>query len=188
MSDRGRDRAFELLSSREIFKGRVLEVRLDSVRLPNDRVSELEVIRHPGAVAVAPLGADGRVLLLRQYRHATGEWVLEVPAGKLDPGEDPESAARRELEEETGYRAGVLEPMGWMWTTPGFTDEKIWLYLARDLKLATQALQDDEFLTLEPLTLSEAVERALDGSIHDAKSAVCLARAARRLGAIALRF
>jgi ADP-ribose pyrophosphatase len=174
------DADFELLESREVFRGRVLDVRVDRVRLRNGHVSELEVVRHPGAVAVVPLLSSGEVLLLRQYRYATGEWVLEVPAGKLDPGEDPESAAVRELEEETGYRAGTLEPLGWVWTTPGFTNEKIWLFLARDLEATEQSLQADEVLSVEALPAGEALERALDGAIQDAKSVCCLVRAARR--------
>src|SRR5512134_1438222 len=107
----------EVLESRQVFAGRVLDLRVDRVRLGNGRVSELEVVRHPGAVAVAALTSTGEVLLVRQYRYATGEWVLEVPAGKVDPGEDPEKAAGRELEEETGFRAGRLDALGWVWTT-----------------------------------------------------------------------
>lgn len=173
---------FELLESRDVFRGRVLQVRVDQVRLRNGRVSELEIVRHPGAVAVVPVTSDDRVLLLRQYRYATAQWVLEVPAGKLDPGEDPEACARRELEEETGFRAGVIEDLGWVWTTPGFTDEKIWLFLARALEPSRQDLQADEVLTVEPLPFAEAVERALTGAIQDAKSVCSLVRAARRLG------
>ncbi|HEX2466479.1 MAG TPA: NUDIX hydrolase [Thermoanaerobaculia bacterium] len=175
---------FELLESRTVFEGRVLGLEVDRVRLQNGRVSELEVVRHPGAVAIAPVTADGDVLLVRQFRYATREWLLEVPAGKLDPGEEPEAAAGRELEEETGYRAGYLEPLGWVWTTPGFSNEVIHLYLAHDLEPASQALQDDEVLTVERLPLVEAVERALDGRLHDSKSVCCLLRAARRLTAI----
>ena len=174
----------EVLETRSVFQGRVLHLRVDRVRLSNGEVSELEVVRHPGAVAVVPVTADGRVLLLRQFRYATGEWVLEVPAGKLDPGEEPEACAHRELEEETGFRAGALEALGWVWTTPGFTDEKIWLFLARELEPSRQDLQADEVLTVEPLPFAEAVERALTGAIQDAKSVCSLVRAARRLGAL----
>ena len=138
----GRD--FELIESRNVFDGRVLGLSVDRVRLANGRVSELEVVRHGGAVAIAPVTAAGEVLLVRQFRYATRDWLLEVPAGKLDPGEDPRVAAARELEEETGFRAGVVEPMGWVWTTPGFSNEKIWFYLARELEASSQALEDDE--------------------------------------------
>jgi ADP-ribose pyrophosphatase len=171
---------FELLESRTVFEGRVLGLDVDRVRLRNGRVSELEVVRHPGAVAIAAMTPDGDVLLVRQFRYATGDWLLEVPAGKLDPGEEPAAAAARELEEETGYRAGRLEPMGWVWTTPGFSNETIHLYLALDLEPARQALEDDEVLTVERLPLGEAVERALDGGLHDSKSVCCILRAARR--------
>jgi ADP-ribose pyrophosphatase len=168
----------QTLSSRPVHAGRVVNLRVDEVRLPNGNVCELEIIHHPGAAAVVPLDSDGRVLLVRQYRHATGGWLLEVPAGKLDAGEDPETCARREVEEETGHRPGNLEPLGWIWTTPGFTDEKIWLYLATGLTPTAQALQADEVLTLERLPLDEAVTRALSGEITDAKSVCALLRAA----------
>src|SRR6185503_7070524 len=175
---------FELLESRTVFEGRVLGLEVDRVRLQNGRVSELEVVRHPGAVAIAAVTAGGELLLVRQFRYATRDWLLEVPAGKLDPGEEPDAAAARELEEETGYRAGRLEPLGWVWTTPGFSNEVIHLYLALDLEPARQALQDDEVLTVERLPLVEAVERALDGRLQDSKSVCCVLRAARRLHAV----
>jgi ADP-ribose pyrophosphatase len=168
-----------LLDRRSIFNGRVVNLSVDRVRLPNGRICELEMIRHPGAAAVVPLDDEGQVLLVRQYRYAAGGWLLEVPAGKLDPGEPPESCAVREVEEETGYRPGALEPLGWVWTTPGFTDEKIWLFLARDLVRSKQDLQTDEVLTVERYPLERAVEMAGEGEIHDGKSVCALLRAAR---------
>lgn len=173
----------ELLESRTVFAGRVLGLEVDRVRLANGKVSELEVVRHPGAVAIAAVTSSGELLLVRQFRYATGDWLLEVPAGKLDPGEEPHTAAARELEEETGYRAGRLEPLGWVWTTPGFSNETIHLYLALDLEPTRQTLEDDELLTVERLPLDEAVERALDGRLYDSKSVCCVLRAARRLDA-----
>jgi ADP-ribose pyrophosphatase len=175
---------FELIESRTVFDGRVLGLSVDRVRLANGRTSELEVVRHPGAVAIAPLTARGELLFVRQFRYAIGEWLFEVPAGKLDPGEDPEAAAVRELEEETGFRAGSIEALGRVWTTPGFSNEAIWLYLARDLAPSRQALEDDEVLTVERVPLAVAIEQALDGSLFDSKSVCCVLRAARRLGAI----
>ncbi|HZN55669.1 MAG TPA: NUDIX hydrolase [Candidatus Polarisedimenticolaceae bacterium] len=171
-----------VVSSRSVHDGRVVKLAIEDVRLPNGNVVSLEIIRHPGAAAVVPLDGDGNVLLVRQYRHATRSWVLEVPAGKLDhPGEDPDACALREVEEETGYRAGRLTALGWIWTTPGFTDEKIWLYLARDLAATRPSLQPDEVLTVERLPLREAARRALDGEITDGKSVCALLRAAGAL-------
>ena len=169
----------ERLASREIYRGRTVHLDVDRVRLPNGREMDFEIIHHVGAAAVVPVLATGEVLLIRQYRFATGGYLLEVPAGKLDPGEEPETCARREVEEETGYRPGKLTPLGWIWTTPGFADEKIWLYLATDLTETKQELQDDEVLTVEKLPLSEAVEKAASGEIHDSKTACALLRAGR---------
>jgi len=168
----------ERLEQRPIYQGRVVNLSVDRVRLPNGRVSELEVIRHPGAVAVVPLTAEGEVLLVRQYRYAVDQWLLEVPAGKLDPGEAPESCAVREVEEEVGVRAGRLVPLGWIWTTPGFTDEKIWLFLARDLQPGRQDLESDEVLSVVSVPLAEALAKVERGEICDGKSicALLLAR------------
>jgi len=167
-----------ILSSRSVHEGRIVKLALEEVRLPNGHTVTLEVIKHPGAAAVVPLDPEGNVVLVRQYRHATGSWLLEVPAGKLDhPGESPEDCALREVEEETGYRAGRLTPLGWIWTTPGFTDEKIWLYLAQDLVPTRASLQPDEVLTVEKLPLAEAVRRAAAGEIVDGKSVCALLRA-----------
>ena len=170
----------ERLASRTVFAGRRIEVRVDRLRLPNGAEHDFEMIHHPGAAAIVPLLASGEVLMLRQYRYATGGWLLEVPAGTLEPGESPEQCAARELTEETGYRAGALQPLGWIWTTPGFTDERIWLFLATDLTGGRQALERDELLTLERLPLARAAAMAAGGEIVDAKSVAALLRAAGR--------
>lgn len=167
-----------VVATRPIHDGRILKLSVDSVRLPNGNVADLEIVRHPGASAVVPVDGDGNVHLVRQYRHATGGYLLEVPAGKLDAGEAPEVCARREIEEEIGRRAGRLDSLGWIWTTPGFTDEKIWLWLARDLARARQSLQMDEVLTIETIPFAEAARMAELGEIVDAKSAVAILRAA----------
>ena len=169
----------ERIARRVVFDGRVVRLSVDRVRLPNGNETDLELIRHPGAAAAVPLAEDGTVLLVRQYRYAASGWLLEVPAGKLDPAEEPEACALREVAEETGFLPGRLEPLGWIFTTPGFTDEKIWLYLARDLAPARQELQHDEVLTVVRMPLAEAVERAVSGEIRDAKSVCALLRAAR---------
>ena len=165
------------LRSREVFRGRALRLDVDAVRLPGGAEVELEMVRHPGAAAVVPLLDDGTVLFVRQVRYATGGWLLEVPAGKLDPGEEPEACARRETEEETGFRPARLHALGWIWTTPGFTDEKIWLYLATGLEPSRQALQDDEVLAVERLDFEAALERAARGEIQDGKTVCALFRA-----------
>jgi ADP-ribose pyrophosphatase len=167
-----------------IYEGRVVNLRVEEIELPNGRRSRLELIHHGGAAAIVPIDEAGRVLLVRQYRHATGgEWLLEVPAGKLDPGEEPLAAAARECEEETGFRPGRLDPLGFLWTTPGFTDEAIHLFLARELAPGRQDLQEDESLVVERRPLAEALELALGGGIDDGKSIAALVRAARYLGA-----
>ncbi|HVT61549.1 MAG TPA: NUDIX hydrolase [Thermoanaerobaculia bacterium] len=172
--------AAERLAGREAYAGRKVRLEVDRVRLPNGHVMEVEVIRHPGAAAIVALLGE-EVLLVRQYRYATGGWLLEVPAGTLDAGERPAACAARELEEETGYRSGALEPLGWIWSTPGFTDERIWLFLATGLTPARQGLEHDEVLTVERLPFAEAVARAASGAIEDGKSVAALLRAAHFL-------
>ena len=167
----------ELLGSRNIYKGKIVDLAVEKVRLPNGHVTEMELVRHPGASAVVPVDETGHALLIRHYRHATGGFLLEVPAGKLDPGESPERCAEREVEEETGFKVGRLQSLGWIWTTPGFTNEKIWLFLGRELSAASQHLQSDEVLTVERVPLDEAVSMALRGEITDSKSICALLRA-----------
>ncbi|HTU00948.1 MAG TPA: GNAT family N-acetyltransferase [Candidatus Sulfotelmatobacter sp.] len=162
------------MASRQIYAGRVVQLHLETVTLPNGHTIELEIVRHPGAAAAVPLTAQGHVLLIRQYRHAAGGYILEIPAGKLDPGEDPRHCAGRELEEEIGYRAGRLEPLLSIYTTPGFTDEVIYLFLATDLAAARQVLDADEVLDVVEMTLEDAVEAIRTGDIRDAKTIVGL--------------
>lgn len=167
----------KLLTSKPVYPGKVVQLRIDRIALPDGRVTELEIIRHPGASAVVPIDAAGRAVLLRQYRHAAGGWIHEVPAGKLDPGETPEECAHREVAEETGYSVGKLEPLGWIWTTPGFTDEKIWLYAGRELTETGQSLDADELLEVVRIDLTEAVAMAARGDIQDSKTVCALLRA-----------
>ena len=171
----------KVLESREIYQGKIVDLSLDRVTLPNGNVCDLEVVRHPGASAVVPVDADRNVLLVRQYRYATSGWLYEIPAGKLDDDEDPAVCAAREVEEEVGVRPGRLTPMGWIWTTPGFSDERIWLYLATELVASKQSLQPDEVLSVERMPIDEAVEMARRGEIRDAKSICGLLRAAHFL-------
>ena len=176
MSDEGR-----VVSGERVFEGKLIKVDREVVRLPGGREATLETIRHPGAAAVLPFHADDSVLLVRQFRHAAGGYILEVPAGKLDAGEPPETCARREIEEEVGQRAGRLVELAAVITTPGFTDEVIWLYEAHDLRPGRQQLEDDEILDVVRVPFAEAVRMTLDGEIRDAKSicAILLAHARR---------
>jgi ADP-ribose pyrophosphatase len=164
------------------FKGAFLEMVTEEVELPNGRVASLDIVRHPGAAAVVPFLDEDRVVLIRQYRYAAGGTILEVPAGKLDPGEDPETCALRELQEEAGQRARRIVSHGSILTTPGFTDERIHLFSAFDLEIVPSRLEDDEIIDVVEMGLDEALERVWSGELCDAKSALALVHAARSLG------
>ena len=170
-----------LVSSSRLYSGRVVNLDLDTVRFPDDSSGQLEILRHPGAAAVVPFldppgGADPQVLLIRQFRHAADGFIWEVPAGRLDSGEPPESCAARELEEETGMRARRLERLTTIYTTPGFTDERIHLFVARDLREAPRALDADELIEVSPVPLARAYRMADAGEILDAGTLVALYR------------
>lgn len=162
------------LSSKLVFDGNLLKVYSDKVELPNGKEAEREYIKHPGAVAVVPITEGGKIVLVRQYRYATGKALLEIPAGKLDKGEKPEECALRELEEETGYVAKKLQKLSSIYTTPGFTDEIIHLYIAENLTFAKQNLDEDEFLNVEIYTKDEVKKMIMDGRINDSKSMLAL--------------
>ncbi len=167
-------------TAREIYKGKVVHLFVHDVTLPNGHRTSLEVIRHPGASAVIPFVTPGEVLLVRQYRHATGGYLIEVPAGKLDAGEPPEACAVRETEEETGYRPGRIERLGAIYTTPGFTDEVIHLFAAYDLTPTRTSHEADEVMTVLRVPFAEALEQVERGDITDAKTVAALLLAARR--------
>jgi len=160
--------------TRHIFSGRVVNLRLETVTLPNGATVEMELIRHPGAAAIIPMKDDGTVMLIRQYRHAVGGFILEIPAGKLDPGEEPRDCAARELEEEIGLRAALLEPVITFFTTPGFTDEVIHIFKATGLTPGIQKLDRDEVLDVIELPLERAIAQIADGTIRDGKTIVGL--------------
>jgi ADP-ribose pyrophosphatase len=171
------------IGGRRAYTGRILNLDVDTVRFPDGSTGELEMIRHPGASAVVPFltdpaGDDPQVMLIRQYRYAADGYLYEIPAGRLEPGEDPAECARRELQEETGCRAQRVEPMFTMYTTPGFTDEKIHLFMAVGLTTGETGREADEFMTVETVTLSRALEMVRRGEIQDAKSALGLLYAA----------
>ncbi len=160
--------------TRHIFRGRVVNLRLETVTLPNGATVEMELIHHPGAAAIVPMKDDGTVMLIRQYRHAVGGFILEIPAGKLDPGEEPRDCAARELEEEIGLRAALLEPVITFFTTPGFTDEVIHIFKATGLMPGIQKLDRDEVLEVIELPLERAIAQIGDGTIRDGKTIVGL--------------
>jgi ADP-ribose diphosphatase len=167
------------VSSRRVYSGRVIDLDIDTVRFPDGSVGELEIIRHSGASAVVPfvsepMGDDPQILLIRQYRYAANGYVYEVPAGRLEPGEAPEVCARRELEEETGCRAERVEALTTIYTTPGFTDERIYLFAAFGLSTGKVQRDADEFLEVIPKRLTEALAMISRGEIVDGKTIVAL--------------
>ena len=171
------------IGSRREYTGRVINLDVDRVRFPNGTEGELEIIRHSGASAVIPFlgdpaGDDPIILLIRQYRYAADGFIYEIPAGRLEPGEAPEVCARRELLEETGCVAGKLEHLYTMYTTPGFTDEKIHLFAASEIVRGESKLEADEFVEAIPTAISAALRMIQDGTITDAKTALSILFAA----------
>ena len=166
-----------------VFAGRIVEVGIERVRLPNGRQCELEIIRHPGGAATVAVDDHDRVCLVRQFRHAAGDWLWELPAGRLDPGESPRDAAARELGEETGVRATCWQVLGRVFSSPGVFTEVVHLFLARELEVASSARQPDEVIEPQWIAFERALEMASAGEIVDAKSIIGLFRAAARLRA-----
>ncbi len=167
------------VGSRRAFDGRYVRVDVDTIRGPDGSEHDLEIVRHPGAVAVVPLlsdddSPDPTVLLIEQYRHATGGSIWEIPAGTLETGEDPAVCARRELLEETGAAAESLEFLTTVYTTPGFTDERMHLFLATGITVGEPSREADEFIKVKPLPLGRALEMIRDGEIVDAKTVAAL--------------
>ena len=167
------------LSSEEIFQGRVVHLTRDTVLLENGEQTVREVIHHPGGAGVVPLTDDGDIILVRQFRYPHGIATLEIPAGKLEYGEDPADCARRELKEEAGAEPGRFESLGSMIPTPAYDKEVTYLFLARDLKLDDQQhLDEDEFLDVVRMPLAEAVEQAMTGGFPDGKTQLAILKTA----------
>lgn len=167
------------ISSRRVYNGRIISVDVDTVRFPNGSTGELEMVRHPGASAVVPflddpVSPDPRIILIRQYRYAANGYVHEIPAGRLDDGEEPRDCAIRELREETGYSAKEVIPLTTFYTTPGFTDERIHLFAATGLSEGASQLESDEILDLVQVPISKAMEMIQTGELTDGKSMVGL--------------
>jgi ADP-ribose pyrophosphatase len=173
----------KILNSEYLYRGHVLKLRLDQVRLPNQRVAAREIVEHRGAVAIIALDANQNVILIRQYRSAAQREMLEIPAGTLEEGEDPALCAARELKEETGYAAAQWESLGHFFSSPGFCTEKMYLYLAQRLTHGTASPEDDESISLVTMPLAQAIQAIEQGEIVDGKTIVGLARVWNRLRA-----
>ncbi|GAA0458524.1 NUDIX hydrolase [Alkalibacillus silvisoli] len=160
------------VNTNKIYEGRIIDVEVDDVTLPNGKASKRELVRHPGAVAVIALTDEGNIVMVEQYRKALGKSIIEIPAGKLEDGESPEVTAARELEEETGYQAASLDFVVSYYTSPGFADEIIYIYKAEGLRIVEEQRQmdEDEFVDLKEISLEEALSLIEQERIHDAKT------------------
>ena len=171
----------KILGSKEVFHGRVFSVTVDSV-VEGHKTYQREVVRHPGSAVILPVFEDGTIALVRQYRHPAVRYLLEMCAGTLNERERPAEGAARELAEELGLVAGKMEKLSEFFVSPGYCEEKMWLYLATDLTETSQNLEDDEMLEVVRLPLSRALEMISDGEIEDAKTIIGLMLAAPRVG------
>jgi ADP-ribose pyrophosphatase len=170
-----------LIDSQRIFSGLIFDIERDRLLDDLDREVVREVIRHPGGAGGLPLFADGRVALVSQYRHPAGRELLEIPAGRIDSGETPDECARREIEAEIGTHVGKLEKLTEFFTTPGFCEEKLHIYLATDLQPAPQSLDPDELIEVVYLPFEKAVDLVRSGQIEDSKTIIALLLAAKRV-------
>ena len=172
----------EFIDSQKFFAGRVFNVTVDTVR-EGDRTYTREVVHHPGSAVILPAFEDGTIALVKQYRHPAVRYLVELPAGTLNDRERPEEGAARELEEELGLVAGRLEKLSEFFVSPGFCEEKMWLYLATDLTATVQRLEDDEIIEVLRVPIDRALQMITDGEIEDAKTIIGLLLAAPRIGA-----
>lgn len=172
----------QTISSKTVYQGRIIQVLEDQARLPDGKTAGREVVLHPGGVAILALDGDGQVALVRQYRYPLHRLLLELPAGKLDEGEDHRPAALRELSEETGLEAGELTYLGYIYVSPGFCDEALHMYLARDLTRSEQHPDEDEFLDVVTLPFDALVEQVMSGEITDAKTVATVLKVKMLLG------
>lgn len=162
---------------KEIFNGRVIKLGLETIQFENKPPFELEIVRHPGGAAVVAMDDQNNVCLIRQYRHAVGGWIWEIPAGKLEPNELPHITAERELEEEVGLKAQTWHDLGSMYSSPGFCSEEVFLYLAKDLTHVATNQETHEYIEIHWMTFEQALKLIQDNTIRDAKSVIALFRA-----------
>ncbi len=170
-----------LTSSSRIYEGRVINLRVDKVRLDSGRVTVREIVEHRGAAAIVPVLDNHKVVFVRQYRYTVGEYLLEIPAGTLEPTENPEDCAKRELEEETGYRCAEIQKILECYVAPGYSTEKIHFYLATRLTPSNMNLEEDERINVETMPITNAQEMIRRGEIHDAKTVCGILRSAEVL-------
>lgn len=176
-----KNKGLEIISTEEIYHGRVFDVSVATIR-EGGEVYKREIVHHPGSAVIIPVFDDGTVALVEQYRHPAKRFMLEAPAGTLTPDEPPEEGAKRELEEEVGVRAGRLEKLSEFFVSPGFLEEKMWIYLATELLETKQNLDDDEYLKVRRIPLLRAMQMVSDGEIEDAKTIIGVLLTASRLG------
>ncbi len=162
----------EKVTSKEIFKGKILKLYFDQVRLPNNKIATREKIEHPGAVAIVPINKENEVILVRQYRYPVDKVLIEIPAGKLDGSEPPIECAKRELKEEVGVEGGNFIHLAQIFTSPGFSSEKMEIYLVQDFEEKENNLDDDEFLNIIKIKLKDCLDMIKKGEINDAKSII----------------
>ncbi len=165
------------MERKEIFRGRVIDVGLETIQFENKPPFELEIVRHSGGAAVVAIDDQNKVCLIRQYRHAVGGWIWEIPAGKLEPNEPPQITAVRELEEEVGLQAKTWHDLGTMYSSPGFCSEEVFLYLAKDLTHVATNQETHEYIEIHWMTFEQALKLIQDNTIRDAKSVIALFRA-----------
>lgn len=170
-----------MVEIRELYHGRLISFQLENTTLPNGASMTLEVVRHPGAAAVVPVDEQGQVILVRQFRPVVGDFILELPAGKLDPGEDAAASARRELREEVGIEPGEMAFLATILTAPGYSDERVSLFLAQHLVIGTTQHEPDEVMSTYRIPFSKAIELVHKGEIRDAKTAIGLLLAQARV-------
>lgn len=162
------------MKSERIYEGRIINLRVDTVELPNKKYSKREIVEHPGAVGIIAITKDDEVILVKQYRKPIEDTLLEIPAGKLEPKEDPQECAIRELEEETGFATDNVEKISEFYTTPGFSNEVMHIYIAKDLKEGTVNLDDDENIQIIKLPIDEVLYKIKTGEIKDAKTIIAI--------------
>jgi 8-oxo-dGTP pyrophosphatase MutT (NUDIX family) len=164
------------MERKEIFKGRVIQLGLETIQFEDKPPFELEIVRHPGGAAVVAIDDQNKVCLIRQYRHAVGGWIWEIPAGKLEPNEPPHITAERELEEEVGLKAQTWYDLGSMYSSPGFCSEEVYLYLAKNLTQVATNQETHEYIEIHWMNFEQALQLIQDNTIRDAKSVIALFR------------